>query len=112
MCSLPIADKLFHHLCFTWSNTNLDYQVWLDGEVVGRGSDLYKGGMIKHAGTLLIEQDQDMVGGKLDPNQSWTDQVSGLNLWGSVLSKSDMYYYQHMIRNKQYLPDSDLIVSF
>ena len=30
--------------------------------------------MIKHAGTLLIEQDQDMVGGKLDPNQSWTDQ--------------------------------------
>lgn len=68
--------------------------------------------MIKHGGTLLIEQDQDMVGGKLDPNQSWTDQVSGLNLWGSVLSKNDMYYYQHMIRNKQYLPDSDLIVSF
>ena len=55
--SLPIADKLFHHLYFTWSNTNWDYQVWLDGEVVGRGSGLYKGGMIKHGGTLLIEQD-------------------------------------------------------
>ena len=90
--SLPRADKLFHHLCFSWSNINGDYQVWLDRELVGSGSGLYKGGMIKNGSTLVIGKDQDVVGRKFDPNRSRIGQVymSGLNSWGLVLSKSDI----------------------
>ena len=71
---------------------NGDYQICLDGEVVGSGFGLYKGGMIKHGSTLVIGKDQDVVGRKFDPNRSRIGQVymAGLNLWGLVLSKSDI----------------------
>ena len=48
--------------------------------------------MIKHGSTLVIRKDQDVVVRKFDPNRSWIGQVymSGLNLWGLVLSKSDI----------------------
>ena len=71
---------------------NGDYQICLDGEVVGSGSGLYKGGMIKHGSTLVIGKDQDVVGRKFDPNRSRIAEVymSGLNLWGLVQSKSDI----------------------
>ena len=71
---------------------NGDYQICLDGEVVGSGSGLNKGGMIKHGSTLVIGKDQDVVGRKFDPNRSRIAEVymSGLNLWGLVQSKSDI----------------------
>ena len=48
--------------------------------------------MIKHGSTLVIGKDQDVVGRKFDPNRSRIGQVymAGLNLWGLVLSKSDI----------------------
>ena len=82
--------SLFHHFCFTWSNTNGDYKFWIDGEVVGSGSDFYKGGTIEKGGTVVIGQDQDEVGGDFDPRQSWIGEVSGINVWGVVLSESDI----------------------
>ncbi|RMX40006.1 hypothetical protein pdam_00017277 [Pocillopora damicornis] len=44
-----------------------------------------------------------MVGGKLDPNQSWTDQVSGLNLWVPPFLPSTFFFD---IDDKQYLFES------
>lgn len=89
------SDDLFHHFCFTWSNTNGDYQFWIDGEVVGSGSGLNKGGRIEKGGTLVIGQDQDKVGGAFDPRQSWIGEVSGINVWGVVLSESDIVAQYH-----------------
>ena len=89
------SDGNFHYFCFTWSNTNGDYQFWIDGEVVGKGSGLEKGGMIKKGGTVVVGQDQDKVGGDFDPEQSWIGEVSGMNVWGVVLSESDIVAEYH-----------------
>ena len=81
--------------CFTWSNTNGDYQFWIDGEVVGSGSDFYEGGTIEKGSTVVIGQDQDEVGGGFDPRQSWLGEVSRINVWGVVLSESDIVAEYH-----------------
>ena len=44
---------------------------------------------------MVIGQDQDEVGGKFDPDQSWIGKVTGLNVWGTVLSDSDIQAQFH-----------------
>ena len=83
-------DGLFHHFCFTWSNENGDYKFWLDGEVVGSGSDFQTGTMIDYGGIVVVGQDQDSLGGGFEPSQSWAGEVSGLNVWGEVRSDTDI----------------------
>ena len=85
----------FHHFCFTWSNTNGDYQFWIDGEVFRKGSGLEEGDMIKKGGTVVVGQDQGNVGGDFDPEQSWIGEVSGMNVWGVVLSEGDVVTEYH-----------------
>ena len=83
-------DELYHHFCFTWSNDNGDYKFWLDGEVVGSGSDFQTGTMIDYGGIAVVGQDQDSFGGGFHPSQSWAGEVSGLNVWGEVRSDTDI----------------------
>ena len=51
--------------------------------------------MIEKGGTVVIGQDQDEVGGDFDPRQSWIGEVSGINVWGVVLSESDIVAQYH-----------------
>ena len=52
----------------------------MDGEVVGNGSGLHKGGTIEYGGIVVVGQDQDELGGGFDPKESWFGEVSGLNV--------------------------------
>ena len=51
--------------------------------------------MIKKGGTVVVGQDQGKVGGDFDPEQSWIGEVSGMNVWGVVLSEGDVVTENH-----------------
>ena len=54
--------------------------------------------MIKKGGTVVVGQDQGKVGGDFDPEQSWIGEVSGMNVWGVVLSEGDVVTEYHDCR--------------
>ena len=62
----------------------------IDGEVVGGGYGLYKGGTIKHGGTVVIAQHQEEFGGKFSPKNFWLNPLIELNVWGKVLPATDI----------------------
>ena len=44
---------------------------------------------------MVIGQDQDEEGGGFEPEESWIGEVSGINVWGVVLSESDIVAEYH-----------------
>ena len=63
--------------------------------LVGSGSGMAKGKIIKSGGTSVIAQDQDTVGGGFDPKQGFVGDVSEVNVWGVELSESDILAQYH-----------------
>ena len=87
---LGLDDGEWHHVCFTWSSDNGDYEFYKDGVSVGRGTGLNVGGKVTSGGTTVIGQDQDEVGGGFVAAQAFVGDVTEVNVWGTVLSKSDV----------------------
>ncbi|KAJ7385075.1 Neuronal pentraxin-1 [Desmophyllum pertusum] len=87
---IGIEDDDWHHICFTWSSANGDYEFFKDGVSVGSGSGLHSGGHITSGGTTVIGQDQDTVGGDFDADQAFVGALTQVNVWGTVLSASDI----------------------
>ena len=85
-----LGDGDWHHICFTWNGANGKYEFFKDGVSVTSGSDLYKGGHISSGGTTVIGQDQDTVGGGFKANQAFVGDLTQVNVWGTVLSASDI----------------------
>jgi hypothetical protein len=50
-------------LGLSWDNTNGDWSLYLDGEMVESGSGLAAGATLDAGGTLILGQEQDSVGG-------------------------------------------------
>ena len=48
------------------------------------------GGKVTSGGTTVIGQDQDQIGGGFVADQAFVGTVTELNVWGTVLSKSDI----------------------
>ncbi|KAL9972415.1 hypothetical protein ACROYT_G018713 [Oculina patagonica] len=80
----------WNHVCFTWSSANGDYKFYKDGAIVASGTGLNKGGKIASGGTTVIGQDQDTLGGGFAAAQSFVGEVTEVNVWGVVLSASDI----------------------
>ncbi|KAL9972258.1 hypothetical protein ACROYT_G018534 [Oculina patagonica] len=80
----------WNHICFTWSNTNGDYKFYKDGVVVGSGTGFNVGGTISSGGVSVIGHDQDTLGGGFEERESFVGEVTEVNVWGVVLSESDI----------------------
>ena len=63
--------------------------------LVGSGSGMSKDGKITSGGTTVIGQDQDTVGGGFEVKQSFVGDVTEVNVWGTVLSESDILAQYH-----------------
>lgn len=80
-----------HHVSVTWENTNGDWRLYVDGQLVDSGTDLMKGHVIPHGGTAVIGEDQDTMGGGFQIEDAFGPGVVGqLNMWGEVLSPSEI----------------------
>ena len=86
-------DNQWYHICATWNNTqaNGDWQLYKDGQLLENGTGMMVNHTVPSGGTVVIGQDQDSVGGGFDDSDAFgPGEVTQVNLWGTVLSASDI----------------------
>ena len=86
---IDITDGMWHHIALTWESATGALKVYLDGESAYSGN-LSTGDTIMSNGSLYIGQEQDNVGGGLDPNQAWVGQVDELAIFDRVLAPNEV----------------------
>ena len=83
-------DGKWHHICFSWTNSDGSWQLYKDGELRYNDKGFKTGYTIKENGTLILGQEQDLLpngrcGGNFEYNQSFQGYMTNLNLWTNVL---------------------------
>lgn len=85
--SLPFAlNNQWHHLCVAWQGQSL-LHVFADGQFYG-STDVPNGTVIDGSGTLVLGNDQDVVGGGFDPLQQFFGTLSQFNIYANYLGAS------------------------
>ncbi|CAL8282280.1 unnamed protein product [Merluccius merluccius] len=84
---LPPISTFRTSLCLTWESNRGLAAFWVDGK---RSSyQVYKPGhTVRPKGTVLLGQDPDKHLGDLEAAQSFVGEVTDLNMWDHVLSRS------------------------
>ncbi|XP_078347641.1 uncharacterized protein LOC144632787 [Oculina patagonica] len=89
--NVTIEDDQWHHICATWENTKGDWQLYEDGHLADNGTGFMINHIIPSGGTVVIGQDQDNMGGGFEIADAFgPGEVTEVNLWGTVLSASDI----------------------
>ncbi|XP_056395032.1 adhesion G-protein coupled receptor D2 [Hyla sarda] len=82
-------DGQWHHICITWQKWNETINLYADGESrtsfrIPASEDIIMGGI------FIIGQDQDSYGGTFKEKESFSGNITGLNVWAKVLSKEQI----------------------
>ncbi|KAM7370919.1 hypothetical protein PAMP_010429 [Pampus punctatissimus] len=95
---LPPITTFRTSLCLTWESRTGLTAFWVEGK---RSTyQVYKPGhTIRPKGTILLGQDPDQHLGGLEAKQSFVGEVTDLNMWDSVLSRSmiQAWHYGHKV---------------
>ncbi|KAI1891502.1 hypothetical protein AGOR_G00144470 [Albula goreensis] len=84
-------DGLWHFLCVSWTRDSGEWVVTADGKVVGKGHDLYPSADIGRDGLFIIGQEQDTFGGTFKSDESFSGNITRLNIWDRVLNISEIH---------------------
>ncbi|XP_048586575.1 sushi, von Willebrand factor type A, EGF and pentraxin domain-containing protein 1 isoform X1 [Nematostella vectensis] len=84
-----LRDGNWHHMVFTWSAANGDWELYLNGTLSDSESG-FSTGFSMASGYLVAGHEQDSYGGGFEKNQGFYGSMVGLNLWSRVLSKSEI----------------------
>ncbi|GFX94272.1 sushi, von Willebrand factor type A, EGF and pentraxin domain-containing protein 1 [Trichonephila clavipes] len=88
---VQMADGQWHHLAFTWSSENSgEWTLYKDGKQQSNGTHLRPNDVIPGGGSLVIGQEQDAVGGGFSPVETFTGNITRVNVWNSYFSKSNI----------------------
>ncbi|KAJ7382135.1 Neuronal pentraxin-1 [Desmophyllum pertusum] len=86
-----IEDDQWHHVCVTWENSKGEWQLYMDGQLKENGTGMMKDHHNPSGGTVVFGQDQDSVGGGFETGDAFgPGELTEVNLWGKVLSASDI----------------------
>ncbi|XP_014666949.1 PREDICTED: neuronal pentraxin-1-like isoform X2 [Priapulus caudatus] len=88
--SVELRDGQWHHACVLWRRVAGRWAIYIDGSLVKQGIALHPNGRLRSGGTLVLGQEQDVVGGGLDPTQSFVGSISDLNIFGRSLTAHDV----------------------
>uniref|UniRef100_A0A7M4FSM5 Pentraxin 4 n=1 Tax=Crocodylus porosus TaxID=8502 RepID=A0A7M4FSM5_CROPO len=90
---LPVGqllDSRWHHLCIIWSSVQGQYWFYVNRRLVSMGSKFQKGYVIPPGGSLILGQEQDVVGGGFDPSEAFVGHLAGLAIWNRALSPGEV----------------------
>lgn len=85
---VPISDGKFHQICATWRNSDGQWMLYKDGNLVKSGTGLKTGYTIQAAGSLTLGQEQDSLGDAFDAKQSLQGMLTNVNAWSYTLPAS------------------------
>lgn len=84
-------DGKWHHICFTWRNSDGAVQYYKDGVFRTHTSGLNglkKYYTIRGGGSLVLGGEQDSLGGGFESSQSFQGYLTNVNVWSYVLSST------------------------
>ncbi|XP_043386628.1 adhesion G-protein coupled receptor D2 isoform X1 [Chelonia mydas] len=94
---LPVfrSDGQWHHFCVTWQQRNGTWAIYADGKKKASAAGLCAAGppasqAIYAHGTFIIGQDQDSLGGTFKEKESFSGNITDLNVWRRVLSREQI----------------------
>ena len=83
-------DGYWHHMCVSWEFLAGTWEIYKDGKYQASGYRLKAAHVIKTEGIITIGQDQDSLGGGFDTSQSYTGELTDLNIWDRVLNATEI----------------------
>ncbi|MCB0283166.1 MAG: Ig-like domain-containing protein, partial [Calditrichaeota bacterium] len=82
--SVNAVDNTWHHIAVTWQSSNGQLIVYKDGTAAFTGT-LAAGATIAGNGSIVLGQDQDIVGGNFQSNQAYLGLLDEIQLWNTAL---------------------------
>ena len=89
--NLNLNDGTWHHVCATWSSTDGSWSLYNDGGRYDGGTGFKRGSTITASGSLVLGQEQDVVGGGYDHNQAFKGVIAFFNMWSKALSAAEIF---------------------
>uniref|UniRef100_A0A8C0IVK4 Pentraxin 4 n=1 Tax=Chelonoidis abingdonii TaxID=106734 RepID=A0A8C0IVK4_CHEAB len=90
---LPVGQLLdgrWHHMCVIWSSIQGKYWFYVDRRLASTGSKFQEGYEIPPDGSLVLGQEQDVVGGGFDPSEAFVGRLAGLAIWNRTLMPGEV----------------------
>ncbi|XP_069771481.1 mucosal pentraxin-like [Narcine bancroftii] len=85
----PMSSVGWTPICVTWDGQTGLSEAWVHGKrTVAKNSNERR--EVVAEGVVILGQDQDSVGGGFNRKQRYVGELTDLNLWDSVLCKSEM----------------------
>nr|XP_022902897.1 sushi, von Willebrand factor type A, EGF and pentraxin domain-containing protein 1-like isoform X2 [Onthophagus taurus] len=82
---IKLNDGFWHYFCFTWSGLTGTYQVYVDGKIAQKGNEFAKGEYLGGNGTMMIGQEQDIMGGRFSQSEAFLGKLSEFDMWSRIL---------------------------
>ncbi|XP_068099572.1 pentraxin-4 [Hyperolius riggenbachi] len=87
---VPLIDGSWHHSCFIWSSIQGKYWFYVDRRLTSTGSRFQKGYEIPPGGSLVLGQEQDILGGGFDSSEAFVGSLAGFAMWNRALSPGEV----------------------
>lgn len=88
---VDVADGKWHHVAFTWSSQDSGrWNLYKDGQLASQGQGLQSGNPIPGNGVLVLGQEQDDLGGGFSPLETFTGNITRVNVWSRTLSSHNV----------------------
>ncbi|XP_074866402.1 pentraxin-4 [Carettochelys insculpta] len=85
-----LLDGGWHHVCVIWSSLQGKFWFYVDRRLVSMGSKFQEGYEIPPGGSLLLGQEQDVVGGGFDPSEAFVGRLAGFAIWNRALMPGEV----------------------
>uniref|UniRef100_A0A8D2JC95 Pentraxin 4 n=1 Tax=Varanus komodoensis TaxID=61221 RepID=A0A8D2JC95_VARKO len=85
-----VLDGTWHHLCTIWSSIQGRYWFFVDRRLVSMGSRFRRGYEIPPGGSLILGQEQDVLGGGFEPSEAFVGFLAGFAMWDRALSPGEV----------------------
>nr|XP_006130647.1 pentraxin-4 [Pelodiscus sinensis] len=90
---LPVGrllDGRWHHVCVIWSSLQGKFWFYVDRRLAALGSRFQEGYEIPPGGSLILGQEQDVVGGGFDPSEAFVGRLAGFAIWDRALTPGEV----------------------
>lgn len=95
------ANKEYHICIASFASSTGNIYIFVNGQL----EDIFRfpPGIVKGRGVFVVGQDQDVIGGGFDPNQSAQGNLSNFMVWNEVFEFND---YQKLYQNRCLCPEN------
>nr|XP_045625856.1 uncharacterized protein LOC123775072 [Procambarus clarkii] len=86
--NLSTPFRHWSHFCFTYLLQTAEWHIYMNGQLEGQGHLPIASGPLLGGGVYVLGQEQDKLGGGFDRDQTFSGEITALNVWFTVLNAS------------------------